>query len=259
MKTITRTKIILICLLALSLGAPMVHADNPAQVKALLEQALKLYSEKQYVRALDLFKQAQELDPSNATAEEYVRNTKQRILEWEMQGDDKDKAAKQVQPTWDNLTSNKAGYDDNAANARDLIAARRSLVEKMRNRSTSTDNIVQIQDNGKGLEVTLFHDQLFLPGLQTLRDEALPVLANVSDLIRTGEDRPITIHCASHVGSEDQYMLYSDFPNPAPDPTLPHLKPNETAMMFQDIETTRAMILFTYIAQKSINKTAAAE
>lgn len=243
----------------LSLISCSLFADdtNP-QVKKVLEEALKLYSQNQYVRALDLFKQAQELDPSNSTAEEYIKNTKQRILEWEMKGDDKPTATtKEASPTWDNLTGNRRAVDDTATNAKDIIAARKSLVDKMRNRSSNTDNIVQIKDNGKGLDVTLFHDQLFLPGLQTLRDEALPILTNVADLIRNGPDRDITIRSLAHSDSTDPYMLYPEFPNPTPDPSLPQMKQSDAASLFQDIESIRALVLFSYIAQKSINKSTA--
>lgn len=141
--------------------ARVARADdaNP-QVKALLEEGLRLYGEKQYVRALDLFKQVQQVDPSNATAAEYIKSSQQRIQEWDADGGDKSKS----DPTWDSLLKGKkAAAGEGAANANDLIAARKSLVERMRNRSTNTDNIVQIQDSKRSLDIVLFHDQLFHP------------------------------------------------------------------------------------------------
>src|SRR5205085_12361035 len=117
------------------------------------------------------------------------KSCEQRILEWETQGGERPRGQ---DATWDNLLKKKGGADY-ATNATDIIAARRSLVERMRNRSTNTDNIVQIQDTKRGLEVVLFHDQLFLPGLQTLRDESLPILENVAQLIRQKGDREVTI------------------------------------------------------------------
>ncbi|MBV9080156.1 MAG: hypothetical protein JO102_03440, partial [Elusimicrobia bacterium] len=73
-------------MLASLLPAPRTWAANEAQTKPLLEEALHLYSQRQYVRALDLFKQVQRIDPQNKTAEEYVKSCEQRILEWETQG-----------------------------------------------------------------------------------------------------------------------------------------------------------------------------
>src|SRR4029077_16056755 len=105
--------------------------------------------------------------------------------------------------------------------ASDLIAARRSLVERMRNRSSNTDNIVKIQETKRGINVTLFHDQLFLPGLQTLRDEALPILENVSQLIRSKGDREVTIVSLAHGDSTDPFMLYPEVPQTDKDASLP--------------------------------------
>src|ERR1044071_341746 len=110
-------------------------AEDP-RVKNLLQEALKLYGDHQYVRALDLFKQAQSLDPTNSTAEEYIKNTKQRILEWELQGNEKDSSKEPV--NWENLAP--SGAPETATNSKDIIAARKSLVERMKNRSSNTDN-----------------------------------------------------------------------------------------------------------------------
>ena len=229
-----------------------VYADdaNP-QVKALLEEGLRLYGEKQYVRALDLFKQVQQADPTNATATEYIKSSQQRIQEWDADGGDKDKS----DPTWDSLLKGKKGANgEGAANANDIIAARKSLVERMRNRSTNTDNIVQIQDSKRSLDILLFHDQLFAPGLQTLRDEALPILENVAQLIREKGDKPITIRSQAHVNSSDPYLLYPEADSTAADPSLPNMKGGGTSILFQDIEAIRSMILFTYLAQRSMGK-----
>jgi hypothetical protein len=139
---------------------------------------------------------------------------------------------------------------DTVNNAKDIIAARKSLVDRMKNRSSNTDNIVQIEQGSRGVDVTLFHDQLFVPGLTTLRDEALPVLQNVSDLIRNGGDKEIMIRCATHGGeSEDATMLYPEFSLPARDPSK-----TDAASAFQDLESTRSLILFTYLAQKSMGQ-----
>ncbi len=222
-----------------------------ARVKGLLQEGLKLYGDHQYVRALDLFKQVQALEPTNSTAEEYIKNTKQRILEWELQGNEKD-AGKQP-ANWDNLNPSVA---DTATNSKDIIAARKSLVDRMKNRSSNTDNIVQIDQTGRGLDITLFHDQLFVPGLQTLRDEALLILQNVSDMVRTGGDRDVLIRSATHSEptEEDPYVLYPEFALPAVD-SESAAKKSELAMSpFQDLETSRALILFTYIAQRSMGQ-----
>src|SRR5688572_21303078 len=142
--------ILLLCLSALPVR---VHAEDDPRVRVMLEEGLRLYSEKQYVRALDLFKQVQRIDPSNKTAEEYAKSTEQRITEWESQGGSG--AARKKEPTWDSLLDENKALPGGVANAKDIIAARRSLVERMRNRSTNTDNIVQIEDNKGGLDISL--------------------------------------------------------------------------------------------------------
>lgn len=234
----------------LTVGSFRISAeDENPQVKGLLSEALKLYSEHQYVRALDLFKQVQAIDPANSTAQEYIKNTKQRILEWELQGSKEEGTKTEV--NWDTLTKPKERIEETPANAKDIIAARKSLVEKMKNRSSNTDNIVQIKDTGKRLEVTLFHDQLFLPGLQTLRDEALPILDNVAQLIRTGGDREVEVQSLAHAESKDSFDLTPQIPvddNPA----LSQLKSNESSLVVEDIETTRSLILFSYLGQRSL-------
>jgi hypothetical protein len=240
-------------MLQASVGSLTVRAsDANPQVRALLEEGLRLYGEKQYVRALDLFKQVQQVDPTNATAVEYIKSSQQRIQEWDADGGDKSKS----DPTWDSLLKGKkASNGEGAANANDLIAARKSLVERMRNRSTNTDNIVQIQDSKRSLDIVLFHDQLFAPGLQTLRDEALPILENVAQLIREKGDKPITIKSVAHENSSDPYLLYPAADSTSSDPTLPNMKGGGTSILFQDIEAIRSMILFTYLAQRSMIKT----
>lgn len=233
-----------------ALGTASLRAEDP-RVKGLLQEALKLYGDHQYVRALDLFKQAQALEPTNVTADEYIKNTKQRILEWELQGNETP-GEKKPSANWDNLAPTNIS-NETAANSKDIIAARKSLVDRMKNRSTNTDNIVQIEQSGKGLDITLYHDQLFVPGLTTLRDEALPILQNVSDLIRTGGDKDVTIRAASHTEAEqDPVMLYPEFALPARDPA--DAGKADTNYAFQDLESTRALILFTYIAQKSMGQ-----
>ncbi len=235
-------------------GVGLVHAEGATdpRVKVLLEEALRLYSERQYVRSLDLFKQVQQIDPSNATASEYVKSSEQRIMEWEQGGD---KTDNKKDANWDTLLDKKKGAVPGvAANANDLIAARKSLVERMRNRSQNTDNIVQIQDTKRGLDVLLFHDQLFVPGLQTLRDEALPILENVAQLIRQKGDRQVTVQSVAHSNSTDPYLLYPAASTSSDDPSLPNMKPSGSSMLFQDIEATRSMILFTYLAQRSMGK-----
>lgn len=242
-------------ILLLTLGFAGVPAVSTAEgsdprVKVLLEEALRLYSERQYVRALDLFKQAQRIDPSNSTANEYITSSEQRILEWESQGG---QPPSKKDPTWDSLLDERRSVGIQT-NANDIIAARRSLVERMRNRSTNTDNIVQIRDTKQGLDITLFHDQLFLPGLSTLRDEALPILENVADLIRQKGDREVRIASLAHTDSSDPYLL---FPKAEPEEAsleLPQMKPATSSLLLQDIELTRSMILFTHLAERSMGR-----
>lgn len=233
------------------LAGARVWAADDARTKPMLEEALRAYSDRQYVRSLDLFKQVQRIDPENATAKEYIPNCESRILEWNKQdGGDKSKTA---DPTWDSLLKNKKG-GDSQNNANEIVAARRSLVERMKKRSTNTDNIVQIQETRKGVDIILYHDQLFLPGLQTLRDEALPVLENVAQVLRDKGDRTITIQSVAHEDSNDPFLLFPDVAQNGTDPSLPQMK-GVTSMLFQDIESTRAFILFTYLAQRSMKPT----
>jgi hypothetical protein len=233
-------------------GITRVYADDgDPRVKVMLEEGLRLYGDKQYVRALDLFKQVQQVDPNNATANEYIKSSQQRIQEWDTEGGGSSKS----DPTWDSLLKNKKG-NEGVANASDIIAARKSLVDRMRNRSTNTDNIVQIQDTKRSLDILLFHDQLFSPGLQTLRDEALPILENVAQLIREKGDKPIIIRSQAHVNSSDPYLLYPPADSNPSDPSLPNTpKSSGTSILFQDIEAIRSMILFTHLAQRSMGKT----
>lgn len=249
MKTL-RPLVLLVLLSSLILPPSLAHADDDTRAKPLLEEALHLYSERQYVRALDLFKQVQRIQPDNKTAEEYVKSCEQRILEWETKGGE---GAQGKDATWDDLLKKKSG-SDYASNANDIIAARRSLVERMRNRSTNTDNIVQIQDTKRGLEVVLYHDQLFLPGLLTLRDEALPILENVAQLIRTKGDREVTLTSVAHSDSNDPFLYFPEAEQATADPSLPAAKGNGSAAMFQDIEAQRSLILFTYLAQRSMGR-----
>lgn len=241
---------LILSLFVAGLVSPALANPNDPRLKPLLEEALHLYSERQYVRSLDLFKQVQRIDPENKTAIEYVKSCEQRILEWETQGGERPKSQ---DATWDTLLKRR-GTTDFANNASDIIAARRSLVERMRNRSQNTDNIVQIKDGKRGLEITLFHDQLFLPGLQTLRDEALPILENVAKLIRDKGDREVSISSQAHGDSKDPYLLFPEAPSITSDPTLPQTKGMGSSMLFQDIEATRSLILFTHLAQRSMGR-----
>jgi len=235
-------------------GNASTQKEDP-RVKPILQEALRLYSERQYVRALDLFKQVQRIDPSNATASEYIQSSEQRILEWETQGGDYN-ASQRPAATWDSLLNTQVGSAgvESLTNAKDIIAARRSLVDRMKNRSLNTDNIVKIEDSKRGLIVSLFHDQLFLPGLQTLRDEALPILTNVSDLIRNNGERQVTIHSLAHSDSRDPYLLFPKVSRNEFDAALPQMQGDDTSFVFHDIEAIRAFILFTYIAQKSMGQ-----
>ena len=239
--------IFLALVLAATAGAPSrpARADE-TRVKYLLQEALRLYGEKQYVRALDLFRQVEDVDPGNETAVEYIKSTQQRIEEWERQNPES--GAGSASPTWESLLNPGRNPGETLTNAKDIIAARRSLVEKMRNRSTNTDNIVQIQESKGGMDVTLYHDQLFLPGLRTLRDESLPILANVADLIRQGPDREITVKSVARHDSKDPYLLYPETPEGSPE-NLPGMGAADSAFLFQDIEAVRAFILFTHLAQ----------
>jgi len=241
---------LIVSLLMSGFAAPLRAAGDDPRMKPLLEEALHLYSERQYVRALDLFKQVQRIDPANKTAEEYVKSCEQRILEWETLGGERPKTQ---EATWDTLLKRR-GTTDFASNASDIIAARRSLVERMRNRSQNTDNIVQIKDGKGGLEVTLFHDQLFLPGLQTLRDEALPILENVAKLIREKDDREVTVSSVAHSDSKDPYLMFPQAAAVESDPSLPQTKGMGSSLLFQDIEATRSLILFTHLAQRSMGR-----
>ena len=229
----------------------LMAAEDP-RTKPLLQEALRLYGERQYVRALDLFKQVQRIDPSNVTAQEYIKSTEQRILEWETQAGDFDPSQKPA-ATWDSLLDPKSGTGgvEGMTNAKDIIAARRSLVQRMRNRSMNTDKIVKIEDSKRGLEVSLFHDQLFLPGLQTLREEALPILSNVADLIRTSGEKQVTLLSLAHSDSNDPFFLYPEVPEGGFDPELPQMD-GSTSLLFHDIEATRAFILFTHIVSQSM-------
>jgi outer membrane protein OmpA-like peptidoglycan-associated protein len=239
----------------------LLRADGSSdpRVKVLLEEALHLYSERQYVRALDLFNQVQRIDPDNKTAKEYIKSSEERISEWENQGDTA--APKKDSTNWDSLLNerSKKSPAEPQANANDLIAARRSLVERMRNRSVRADDIVKISDGKRGVEVVLFHDQLFLPGLQTLRDEALPILDNVAQLLRQRDDREVTITSQAKTDSNDPFLLFPEMPDaPDSDPSLPQMKSAGTSMLFQDIEATRSLILFTYLAQRSMGESPSA-
>ena len=122
-------------LLFLFIGSPlaMVLSQDDPRVKSFLQEALRLYSERQYVRALDLFKQVQKIDPTNPTAAEYIRSSEQRILEWEGQGGDYN-ASNKPATTWDSLINQKSGAAgvEGLTNAKDIIAARRSLVQRMK-------------------------------------------------------------------------------------------------------------------------------
>ncbi|MCG3205248.1 MAG: hypothetical protein KCHDKBKB_01967 [Elusimicrobia bacterium] len=243
----------LVALLVFGFFLPVLFAEsNDPRVKVLLEEALRLYSERQYVRALDLFKQVQRIDPQNSTASEYVKSSEQRIMEWESEGAGTDS---KKDANWDTLLNKKrGGVADTAPNASDIIAARKSLVERMRNRSTNTDNIVQIQDTKNELAILLYHDQLFLPGLLTLRDESLPILENVAVLIRQKGDRSVKVQSVAHTNSNDPYLLFPEVSNEGSlDRSLPNMQQGKS-MFFQDIEATRSMVLFTYLAQRSMGK-----
>jgi len=237
-------------------GVPGLRAGDDPRAKVLMEEALRLYTEKQYIRALDLFKQVDRIQPNDAIVEDYISNTEKRIQEWEQMGGQSDKVSKDKSATWDSILGNKdgKGREDNSANAKDIIAARRSLVERMKTRSTNTENIVKITDTKRGLDILLYHDQLFLPGLLTLRDEALPILENVVILIRDKGDRPVTVHSLARNNSTDPFLLFPDSPLVEEDPTLPKTKTKnkDSSYLFQDIEATRSLILFTYIAQRSM-------
>lgn len=249
-----KTLILLALVFAGTVAGLRAESADP-RVKVLLEEALKLYSERQYVRSLDLFKQVQRIEPDNATAEEYIKSSEQRILEWESQGGEK--PDKKSEATWDSLLGRKKADKEVTANANDIIAARRSLVEKMRNRASNTDNIVKIEESKGGMNVVLFHDQLFVPGLQILRDEALPILENVAMIIRSKGDREVTLISQAHTDSNDPYMLYPEVSDGSGDASLPQMK-GGSGSFFQDIEAIRSMVLFTYIAQRSMGRTPSA-
>ncbi len=235
---------------------PRARAEEDPRVKVLMQEGLRLYGDKQYIRALDLFKQVERIQPDNEIVKDYIGNAEKRIQEWDQQGGEK--TQKESGASWDSLLDAKKGSSvgESATNAKDIIAARKSLVDRMKNRTTNTDNIVKINDTKKGLEIILFHDQLFVPGLQILRDEALPILENVAGLIRDKGDRPVTIRSMARSNSTDPFLMFPDYPVPAPDPSLPRSKSDggSSAFLFQDIEATRSFMLFTYLAQRSMGR-----
>ena len=100
---------LVLSLFVAGLTRPAFADANDPRLKPLLEEALHLYSERQYVRALDLFKQVQRIDPANKTAEEYVKSSEQRILEWETQGGERPKSQ---EATWDTLLKSAKAADD---------------------------------------------------------------------------------------------------------------------------------------------------
>lgn len=246
------TKRIFIFTLTLLAVSISLRAQDP-HVKAMSEEALRLYTEQQYIQALDMFKQIQRIDPSNVLAAEYIPKTETSIQEWEKAGGD---VRRDASPTWDSLLGKRQprGVPIDAANAKDIIAARKSLVDRMKNRTTNTSNIVQIQDNRGNLQVTLFHDQLFLPGLQILRDEALPILDNVATLMKQKADREVTIRSLARTDSNDPFLLFPDYPLPASEPGFSKKGGNDSRFIFQDIEATRSFILFTYLADRSMTR-----
>jgi hypothetical protein len=241
-------KLLLLLILSLGVNLPVLRAEEDPHVKTMMLEALRLYNENQFIQALDMFNQIERIDPSNAIAKEYIPKTEQKIQEWEKEeaaGGEKPPAA-----TWDSLMNKPTrGAPVETTNAKDLIAARRSLVERMKNRAVNTNNIVQISDTKRALEITLYHDQLFLPGLQTLRDEALPVLENVAMLMRQKGDREVILRSLARTDSTDPFLLYPDFPLPA---SAPGKKGDEPQFVFQDIEATRSFILFTHLAQRAM-------
>jgi len=244
-----------ILLLILICTSP-AFAEGDVRIKVLMQEALQLYSERRYVKSLDLFNQVLRIDPNHNLAKEYIKSSEQRISEWETQGTDTGGPS----VTWDALLDEKGvPGPGEITNAKDIIAARKSLVERMKNRAVKAENIVKIEEDKRGLEVILYHDQLFLPGLQTLRDEALPILENIATLIRDKADRDVTIYSMARHDSTDPFLLFPDFPVPAPDPTsgmgIQKAKSN-SSYLFQDIEATRSFILFTHLAQKSMGRSA---
>lgn len=246
-------KILLVLFLfigGLSFSRPARAEDDP-RVKVIMQEGLRLYSEKQYIKALDLFKQVLRIDPANNLATQYVKSSEDKIREWESGTGESLPADSKV--TWDNLLGSKniKGAGD-VTNAKDIIAARKSLVDRMRNRSVNTENIVKIQVTNKGMDVILYHDQLFLPGLLILRDEALPVLEKVGQLMREKKERDVTILSMAQQDSSDPFLLYPDYPVPAPNPSSRDSKEKGEPFLFQDIEATRSFILFTYLAQESM-------
>jgi hypothetical protein len=68
-------------------------------------------------------------------------------------------------------------------------------------------------------------------------------------MIRTGGDRNVLIRSASHSEptEEDPYVLYPEFALPAVDSESAAKKSDLAMSSFQDLETSRALILFTYI------------
>jgi hypothetical protein len=241
--------LVLLSLLAVVFAFGPIYAEEDPRVKIIMQEGLRLYSDKQYIKAQDLFKQVLRIDPANTLAQQYIKSSEDRIREWESGGGEKLPSDSKV--NWDNLLSSKniKGGGD-VANAKDIIATRKSLVERMKNRSVNAENIVKIQVNNKGIEVILYHDQLFLPGLLILRDEALPVLEKVAQLMREKKEREVVLYSLAQQDSTDPFLLYPDFPVPAPDPTKSGK--GGTPFIFQDIEATRSFILFTYLAQESM-------
>ena len=55
-------------------------------------------------------------------------------------------------------------------------------------------------------------------------------------------------------GPLDPYLLYPAMSANGNDPSLPNMKAGGSSLLFQDIEATRSITLFTYLAQRSMGK-----
>jgi hypothetical protein len=115
------------------------------------------------------------------------------------------------------------------ADSRYIVTQRDKLSEEIRRRQIGAGNIVQLDEKGNQVQVTLFMNRLFLPYSDVLRDDAYAVLNHVVSRIKTDSGRKVVLRAMDSVSDDTQKML-------------------------ADLSSRRCTILFSYLVHESLRR-----
>lgn len=143
--------------------------------------------------------------------------------------------------------------------SQEVLEERQALVEHFEDRVVPLDQSVEIKESKGKIEITLRHSQLFLPGLDIFRDNALESIQKAVDTVRANPDKRVILRSVSRYRGEKPLAFTSSVPMElSQDVYRPEGEKADIQSITsesKDLEAHRSFILFTHILQQAWGKT----